>query len=103
QYDVAPRDLHSFPTRRSSDLKSVANYQVKPYQTFPTQDYARKAVRMERRLELALEGHRYFDLVRWGIAKTVLESYSAFEGTHLPDRKSTRLNSSHVKISYAVF
>jgi tetratricopeptide (TPR) repeat protein len=66
------------------DGKSVANYQVKPYQTFPTQDYARKAVRMERRLELALEGHRYFDLVRWGIAKTVLESYSAFEGTHLP-------------------
>ena len=31
-----------------------------------TKDYARRAVRMERRLELALEGNRWFDLVRWG-------------------------------------
>src|SRR5690606_608778 len=57
----------------------VADYQVNPYPSFPNQEYARKAVRMERRLELALEGHRYFDLVRWGIAKNVLESYSQFE------------------------
>lgn len=62
----------------------VANYLVKPYPTFPDQAYARNAVRMERRLELALEGHRYFDLVRWGIAKQVLESYSAFEAKFLP-------------------
>ena len=31
-----------------------------------TKDYARMALRMERRLELALEGNRWFDLVRWG-------------------------------------
>ena len=29
------------------------------------QAYARKAVHFERRLELALEGHRFFDLQRW--------------------------------------
>ncbi|MCI0920961.1 RagB/SusD family nutrient uptake outer membrane protein [Sphingobacterium rhinopitheci] len=62
----------------------VANYQVSPYPPFPDKEYARKAVRMERRLELALEGHRFFDLVRWGVAKSVLESYSTFEGTYLP-------------------
>jgi tetratricopeptide (TPR) repeat protein len=62
----------------------VANYQVKPYPNFSSQDYARKAVRMERRLELAMEGHRFFDLVRWGIAKSVLETYSTFEGTYIP-------------------
>ncbi len=31
-----------------------------------TKDRARMALRMERRLELALEGNRWFDLVRWG-------------------------------------
>ncbi len=37
-----------------------------------TQDYARKALRFERKLELAMEGERFFDLVRWGIASQVL-------------------------------
>jgi len=27
-----------------------------------------------------MEGHRFYDLVRWGEAKTVLESYATFEG-----------------------
>ncbi len=61
----------------------VAVYDVKPYPAFPSADYARNAVRFERRLELALEGHRFFDLVRWGIAKQVLDSYSQFEGEYL--------------------
>lgn len=42
------------------------NYQIQPYKTFPGVDYARKAVRFERRLELATEGHRWFDLSRYG-------------------------------------
>ncbi|WP_447641881.1 MULTISPECIES: RagB/SusD family nutrient uptake outer membrane protein [Chitinophagaceae] len=57
----------------------AAAYKVKPYLSFPSQDYARNAVRFERRLELAMEGQRFFDLVRWGIAKTTLESYHNFE------------------------
>lgn len=57
----------------------AAAYNVKAYPSFPNQDYARKAVRFERRLELALEGQRFFDLVRWGIAKSTLESYHNFE------------------------
>jgi hypothetical protein len=59
-----------------------ANYQIKTYSTpFASQDVARKAVRFERRLELAMEGHRFFDLVRWGIAAETLNAYLAKEKT----------------------
>ncbi|ATL48502.1 RagB/SusD family nutrient uptake outer membrane protein [Chitinophaga caeni] len=61
----------------------AAAYNVGQYTDFPTKEYAMNAIHFERRLELALEGHRYFDLVRWGIAKQVIESYSAFEGSIL--------------------
>ena len=43
------------------------------------QSYARKALRWERRLELAMEGNRFFDLVRWGIADTYMNGYFATE------------------------
>ncbi|MGN6211605.1 RagB/SusD family nutrient uptake outer membrane protein [Parafilimonas sp.] len=67
--------------------KPAAAYKVGLYPSFPNADYARNAVRFERRLELAMEGHRFFDLVRWGIAKQAIESYSAFEGKYLPNNK----------------
>jgi len=46
-----------------------AKYDVRPYPSFPTPAYARAAVRAERRLELALEGQRFFDLRRYGKAE----------------------------------
>jgi hypothetical protein len=59
-----------------------ANYQIGLYTTAWTdQTMARNAVRMERRLELAMEGHRFFDLKRWGVAKQVLNDYIAVEKT----------------------
>ena len=69
----------------------AAAYKVGLYTAFPDANYARNAVRTERRLELALEGHRFFDLVRWGIAKTTLESYFAFEGTYFDYLKGISL------------
>lgn len=68
------------PPKLTGDGVPAAAYNVKPYPSFKDQNQARNAVRFERRLELALEGHRFYDLVRWGEAKAVLESYSAFEG-----------------------
>ncbi|RAV29612.1 RagB/SusD family nutrient uptake outer membrane protein [Sinomicrobium soli] len=40
-----------------------------------TQDFARQALRWERRLEFAMEGSRFFDLVRWGTATETLNTY----------------------------
>jgi len=70
----------NLPPKTTGDNVAAAVYVVKPYTSFPDQNFARKAVRFERRLELAMEGHRFYDLVRWGEAKSVLESYSTFEG-----------------------
>jgi len=55
--------------------KPAANYLVKEYPEFSTADYARKAVRHELRLEFGMEGHRHFDLVRWGIAAETINAY----------------------------
>ena len=54
-------------------------YKVEPYPSFASADYARKAVRHERRIELGMEGHRLFDLRRWGNAKSVMNTYFAKE------------------------
>ena len=59
-----------------------ANYDVRPYTTFPDQAYAWKAVKMEHRLEFFMEGFRFFNLVRWGDAATVLNKYLEKEKTH---------------------
>jgi hypothetical protein len=64
----------------ANDVPAV-NYSIAPYTSFTSQDMARTAVRFERRLELAHEGHRFFDLVRWGIAAETLNAYLAVEKT----------------------
>lgn len=70
----------------------TSNYKIGIYQPGVnctwTQDFARKALRWERRLEFAMEGNRFFDLVRWGIAADYLNAYFAVEKTrsaHLND------------------
>jgi starch-binding outer membrane protein, SusD/RagB family len=55
---------------------SPAKYKIGQYTTpWADKTAAQKAVRMERRLELGMEGHRFFDLVRWGIAEPTLNTY----------------------------
>jgi len=47
-------------------ITPAANYIISQYPSFPDAGYARNALRMERKLELGMEGHRWFDLNRWG-------------------------------------
>lgn len=56
-------------------------YKVQPYPSFPSKEYAMKALMFERRLEFGMEGPRFFDLVRWGIAEPVLNAYLDVEKT----------------------
>jgi hypothetical protein len=62
-----------------------ATYRVGLYTApFTSQEEARTAVRTERRLELAMEGQRFFDLRRWGTFQQVLNDYLAVERTRRP-------------------
>ena len=61
-----------------------ARYRIGLYPTFPDQATARKAVRTERRLELALEGQHFFDLRRWGVADSAITNYVAVEKQYIP-------------------
>ncbi|WP_339654834.1 RagB/SusD family nutrient uptake outer membrane protein [uncultured Maribacter sp.] len=62
---------------------NAANYVISEYTSFPNADFARDAVRFERKLELSGEGHRFFDLVRWGVASEELNAYLDYESTLL--------------------
>src|SRR5207249_10732651 len=73
-----PRDLHSFPTRRSSDLRWCSAGGSRP-----------KSARSS--------------CGRWTPPARRCTGGAGTNGHSTLDRKSTRLNSSHVSISYAVF
>lgn len=59
------------------------NYKIANYAAFPDKAYALQAIYFERKLELAMEGHRFFDLQRWdrgtGLMATELNAFAAAE------------------------
>lgn len=66
------------------DGTPAANYDIALYPDFASKAEALTALYFERKLELSGEGHRFFDLVRWGIAKTELDRIIAHEQMFLP-------------------
>jgi hypothetical protein len=69
-----------------SDIASWNEYQlpaydVQPYTMadFSSSGAALERIRFERMLELSMEGHRFYDLVRWGVADQELDDYYSFE------------------------
>src|SRR5207244_5728865 len=89
-------DLHSFPTRRSSDLlykyviKNVAKKHGKTATFMPKPLFADNGSGMHTHQSL------------WKKNKPLFAG-NEYAGLSNLDRKSTRLNSSHQIISYAVF
>lgn len=79
EYDAATASYATQTTKAD-------NYKISEYSSFSSKDYAIKAIRFERRLELAMEGHRFFDLVRYGIAYEVLTPYNDREKLLRPHR-----------------
>ncbi len=80
---VRNRAKNMTPVQTVDGSADAANYQIEPYASFANQAEARKAVRFERRLEFGMEGHRLFDLRRWGIAMETINTYIQNEGEDL--------------------
>tara|TARA_R110002096_G_scaffold42475_6_gene114651 strand:+ start:13112 stop:14866 length:1755 start_codon:yes stop_codon:yes gene_type:complete len=68
-------------TQRQLDAGATDVYNVGTYPMGLSQEEALKALVFERRLEFGMEGPRFFDLVRWGVAEQVLNGYLAVEKT----------------------
>src|SRR5690606_41988328 len=96
------RDLHSFPTRRSSDLnvkEQLNNKEVHPLTWIPSTWFAMGLP------FVALSTAATLMYKNLGVSDSKIAFWTSLimMPWTLKDRKSTRLNSSHVKISYAVF
>src|SRR5690606_39278292 len=82
-------DLHSFPTRRSSDLEKIAR----------SCEHAHPQGCAEHQGDVS----RHILVAPGGAEQHRAKRSDQYDPAEEQDRKSTRLNSSHVKISYAVF
>ncbi|WP_203226862.1 RagB/SusD family nutrient uptake outer membrane protein [Confluentibacter flavum] len=80
--EIRVRAANSTGKLKNTDGSPISNYRIEPYNIAGwTQDFARKAMQWERRLEFATESPRFFDLVRWGIAGETLNPYLEIEKT----------------------
>lgn len=85
--DEAMSLINQVRNRAKQSMSMISNYEkdygvkikIEPYSGTFTKDEALKRLKFERRLELAMESDRFFDLVRWGEAETVLNDYYAAE------------------------
>src|SRR5690606_42060211 len=92
-----------FPTRRSSDLLAIrVEQRARPLVLLEQPGAGARRVQHEL-VELGVVGDGVVDGVVDVLGRVLLQADDARpEHAHAIDRKSTRLNSSHVKISYAV-
>lgn len=92
------RQLVNTLRQRALDSRTLifdynAKYKIGKYTTAWSVDEGRQALRLERRLEMAMECGRFFDLVRWGIADITLNDFYGSEKS----RRSYYSNASFTK------
>src|SRR5699024_12371735 len=96
------RNLHSFPTRRSSDLKKEYIEKLKQHQLARVLRVDKFTLAgLEATLKSYIRGQETKEIPT--VRDIVQHKEVVLEKAQRLDRKSTRLNSSHVSISYAVF
>ena len=79
--------VNSLRNRAAQSIGMISDYEqlygvrikIHPYNGSYNQEQALKIVKFERRLEMAMESERFFDLVRWGEANQILNKYYADE------------------------
>ncbi len=87
QSDQAINLVNQLRSRAATSTQMISSYPntygvkmyISNYRGSYSKDQAVKIVKMERRLEMGMESERFFDLVRWGDAATVLNKYFSEE------------------------
>ncbi len=73
---------NNFHFGENIQLSYTDNHHIGIYtNTWTDKESALKAIRYEKMLELGMEGHRFFDLVRWGIAEQEINAFLDREKT----------------------
>ncbi len=104
--------VNQIRTRAKQSTAMISDYEsrygvrmnVGQYNGTYTQEQALKIVKMERRIELGMECERFFDLVRWGEADTVINKYYAEEANDCAiyaDARFTKNKNEYLPIPYA--
>ncbi len=83
--EIRRRAGNSTASLKYADGSSTLSYEISEYKDGVncnwTKDFAWKALVFENRLEFAMEGKRWYDLVRWGVAADVMNTYFEKEKT----------------------
>lgn len=102
-YAEAACELNQLTAAKNAleQVRSRARGKAAILPAFPYGSYAdnqadlRKAIRHERRVELAMEGHRWFDLTRWGIAKETMDAYKSGESAEAQQHMAAFIKGTH--------
>lgn len=87
--------LNQVRQRPSVNLSTYPGYSISINGTTIASPTLEQAIRHERRMELAMEGHRWFDICRWGIAKETMDAYKVTESEEAQSHMAEFIKGKH--------